>query len=137
MKLDAVAFVPSTTDVIKTMTFTITRTPQRLLLSNGDELAVETLDITLPFARKPVDLSDTIGGGELYKIHVTDVIHLSTFDYDQFANHLLGSYPWLAGKGGYVGMSGRLCVEVNCPGRPTLFVDPSGDTYARYVARLG
>ena len=43
---------------------------------------------------------------------------------------------WLAGKGGYVGQ-GRLCVEVHAPGRPYLYVDPSGGDYARYAARLG
>ncbi len=137
MRVNAIAFIPSRNEIIKTMTFTITRTPQRLVLSNGEEIAVETLDIKLPFARRPVDLSDTIGGGDLYKIHVTDVVHLSVFDYDEFANHLLGSYPWLAGKGGYINTSERLCVEVSCEGRPTLFVDPSGDTFAHYVARLG
>ena len=43
---------------------------------------------------------------------------------------------WLAGKGGYVDQ-GRLCVEVHAPGRPYLFIDPSGGDYPRYVARLG
>jgi len=33
--------------------------------------------------------------------------------------------------------NGRLCVEVHAPGRPYLYVDPSGGDYARYVARLG
>ena len=39
-------------------------------------------------------------------------------------------------KGGYVGQ-GRLCVEVYAPGRPYLYVDPTGGNYARYAARLG
>ena len=30
-----------------------------------------------------------------------------------------------------------MCVEVNAPGRPYLYVDPSGGDYARYAARLG
>ena len=46
------------------------------------------------------------------------------------------SRDWLSGKGGYVGEA-RLCVEVHAPGRPYLYVDPSGSDYARYVGRLG
>jgi hypothetical protein len=49
---------------------------------------------------------------------------------------MLVSRDWLAGKGGFVG-EGRLCIEIHAPGRPYLYVDPSGSDYARYVARLG
>nr|CUV31814.1 conserved protein of unknown function [Ralstonia solanacearum] len=44
------------------------------------------------------------------------------------------SRDWLRGKGG-----GRLgsyfCIEVTAPGRLTLYVNPEGSDYARYVAR--
>ena len=51
-------------------------------------------------------------------------------------SHLLIGEVIFGLKGGYIG-NGRLCVMVHAPGRPYLFIDPSGGDYARYVARLG
>ncbi len=59
-----------------------------------------------------------------------------TIQFDGFAMNLYKSRDWLKGKGGYYG-DGRLCVEVHAPGRPYLFIDPSGSDSGRYVARLG
>jgi hypothetical protein len=46
------------------------------------------------------------------------------------------SRDWLKGKGGDY-WDGRLCVMVHAPGRPYLFIDPSGGDSVRYLARLG
>ena len=116
------------------MTITIERTP-RTFTVDGNGIQVEELGIRLPFARKPVDLRDMSASGD-YIVYVTETRTMTPEEFDGFAANLLTSRDWLTGKGGYVG-NGRLCVEVHAPGRPYLYVDPSGGDYARYVARLG
>ena len=116
------------------MTITIERTP-RTFTVDGNDIQVEELGISLPFARKPVDLRDMSATGD-YIVYVTETRTMTPEEFDGFAANLLTSRDWLTGKGGYVG-NGRLCVEVHAPGRPYLYVDPSGGDYARYVARLG
>ena len=116
------------------MTITIERT-LRTFTVDGNGIQVEELGIRLPFARKPVDLRDMSATGD-YIVYVTETRTMTPEEFDGFAANLLTSRDWLSGKGGYVG-NGRLCVEVHAPGRPYLYVDPSGGDYARYVARLG
>ena len=119
---------------MSTMTITIERTP-RCLPFIDTTLLVEELSVRLPFARKPMDLQDMCASGD-YIVYVTETRTLSPEEFDEFAADLLASRDWLAGKGGFVGQ-GRLCVEVHAPGRPYLYVDPSGSDFARYIARLG
>jgi hypothetical protein len=119
---------------MNTMTLTVERTPRSLML-DGNTLQVEELSVTLPFARKPCDLSE-LGGGKPEKVLVTDTREMSITEFDEFASNLLRSRPWLSGKGGSNAM-GNFCVEVFAPGRPYLYINPEGGDYARYVARLG
>ncbi len=116
------------------MTLTIERTPQTVTVE-GKEIHVEALRLRLPFARKPADLHDMCASGD-YQVLVTETREMAPAEFDAFACTFMRSRDWLAGKGGYLG-EGRLCVEVHAPGRPYLYVDPSGSDYARYVARLG
>ena len=116
------------------MTITIERTP-RTLQFEGAAIEVEELSVRLPFTRKPADLSE-VGGEGNYKVFVTETREMTPTEFDVFASQLLKSHDWLNGKGGYLA-DGRLCVEVCASGRPTLYVDPSGGDYGRYVARLG
>jgi len=46
----------------------------------------------------------------------------------------LARREWLAGKGGWRGEI-RLAIAVVAPDRETLYVDPSGSDYGRYVGR--
>ena len=57
---------------------------------------------------------------------------LTTAEYDIFANTLLEDRDWLAGRGGHTDGHRRV-VEVSAPGCTTLYVDPSGGSYGRYV----
>jgi hypothetical protein len=116
------------------MSISIERTPLTLLWE-GQAIQVEQLGTRLPFARKPADLKYMSASGD-YEVYVTETRTMTPEEFDGFAANLLASREWLAGKGGYVGQ-GRLCVEVHAPGRPYLYVDPSGGDYARYTARLG
>ena len=92
------------------------------------------------FTRKPVDLHEVLATTPYDErpepVVISETRELTAAEYDVFAGTLLQDRDWLAGKGGYVGQ-GRLCVEVHAPGRPYLYVDPSGGDYARYAARLG
>lgn len=119
---------------MKTMTISIERKPVTLEV-DGQEIKVEELGVRLAFARKPADLKDMCASGEEV-VYVQETRNLTPDEFDAFARDLLASRDWLAGKGGYVGQ-GRLCIEVCAPGRPYLYVDPSGSDYGRYVARLG
>ncbi len=57
---------------------------------------------------------------------------LTAAEYDAFANTLLEDRDWLTGRGGHAN-GHRQVVEVSAPGRTTLYVDPSGGSYGRYV----
>jgi hypothetical protein len=119
---------------MKTTTIVIERTPMTIHF-DGQDINVEELSIRLPFGRKPSDITNIAATGN-NKVYVTETIELTSAEFDCFANALYKSHDWLKNKGGYY-ESGRLCVEVTAPGRPILFIDPSGSDYPRYVARLG
>ena len=57
---------------------------------------------------------------------------MTATEYDTFANTLLDDRDWLTGRGGHANGQ-RQVVEVSAPGRTTLYVDPSGGSYGRYV----
>lgn len=119
---------------MKTMTITIERKPLTIHF-DGKDMEVEALGIRLPFGRKPENMSE-IAGSEDCDVYITETREMEAAEFDIFAKNLLKSRDWLKGKGGYYG-EGRLCVEVHAPGRPYLFIDPSGSDYGRYVARVG
>ena len=114
----------------------VERTPLKLAI-DGQTIAVEQLGVRLPFARKPAHLrevSETSDRSNL--VYVIETREMTPAEFDALSSSLLRSREWLKGKGGYVG-AGRLCVEVRALGRPSLYIDPSGGDYPRYVARLG
>ena len=118
------------------MTITIKRTA-RTITFQGQTITVMELNVRLPFARKPADLSE-VGGEGNYKVFVTETREMTPAEYDIFASQLCKSRDWLSGKGGYLPLEdGRLCIEIRATDRPMLYVDPSGGDYGRYVARLG
>ncbi len=117
------------------MTITIERIPKTIQF-NGAPRIVEELGVELCFSRKPSTLSEVCGGEPPCRVLITEIREMTPTEFDIFAACLSASYDWLNGKGGYAGEA-RLCVEVRAPGRPFLYVDPSGGDYARYVARLG
>ena len=119
---------------MKALVITVERKPIEIPWDGGT-LQVEELSLRLPFARKPGNLREIAATGD-DAVYVTETVNLTPEEFDAFAATLLMSRDWLRGKGGYYAQ-GRLCVEVCAPGRPYLYVDPSGGDYARYVARLG
>ena len=88
------------------------------------------------FIRKPCSIdevhhnSDPSAPPEVITIEFRK--ELTATEYDAFANTLLEDRDWLAGRGGHADGHRRV-VEVSASGRTTLYVDPSGSSYGRYV----
>ena len=95
-----------------------------------------TTTIRARFTRKPCSIdevhhnSDPSAPPEVITIEFRK--ELAATEYDAFANTLLEDRDWLAGRGGHADGHRRV-VEVSAPGRTTLYVDPSGSSYGRYV----
>jgi hypothetical protein len=64
---------------------------------------------------------------------VTEELALSAIEYDSFLSFPLGRRSWLKGRGGWDKNGVRRAIALKCPGRITLYVDPSGYDYGRYV----
>ena len=92
--------------------------------------------IRVRFARKPCDLDEVLHNADpsapLEPIEIELHKELTEAEYDAFANTLLQDRDWLAGLGGHANGRRRV-VAVSAPGRTTVFVDPSGSSYGRYV----
>jgi hypothetical protein len=88
------------------------------------------------FTRKPSSLDEVLNNSDPSAppepITVEFRKELTTAEYDAFASTLLEDRDWLAGRGGHSN-GHRSVVEVSAPGRTTLYVDPSGGSYGRYV----
>ena len=88
------------------------------------------------FTRKPCNLDEVLHNTDPSSppesISIELRKELTTAEYDTFANTLLDDRDWLTGRGGHANGQ-RQVVEVNAPGRTTLYVDPSGGSYGRYV----
>ena len=95
-----------------------------------------TTTIRARFARKPCSLDEVLHNTDPSappeSITIECRKELTTPEYDAFANTLLDDRDWLAGRGGHTNGQ-RQVVEVSAPGRTTLYVDPSGGNYGRYV----
>ena len=97
---------------------------------------IMSTSIRARFTRKPCSIdevhhnSDPSAPPEVITIEFRK--ELTATEYDAFANTLLEDRDWLAGRGGHADGHRRV-VEVSAPGRTTLYVDPSGSSYGRYV----
>lgn len=104
-------------------------------------VTLQRLPMALPFARKAADLSE-LGGGGLQTVYVAQRVHVTPGEFDAFACRLCADAPaWLAqardALPAFGVAGGAVCVMVAAEGRPILFIDFQGYSYARYVARLG
>lgn len=93
--------------------------------------------VSLTFARKPADLHDVKAAmkdlsAEVFECQIAETVELSAGEYDAFTRLMYKNWDWLDGKGGYKN-SIRQVIAVTAPERETLYVDPSGSAYGRYV----
>ena len=95
-----------------------------------------TTTIRARFTRKPCSLDEVLHNTDPSAppepIAIELRKELTAAEYDAFASTLLEDRDWLAGRGGHSNGK-RSVVEVSAPGRTTLYVDPSGSSYGRYV----
>jgi len=88
------------------------------------------------FARKPEGIKEVQAIAQTsigrHQTVVAETKELTTLEYDIFISNFLRDRDWLKGKGGF---KNDICqaIEVTAPERDTLYVDPSGYSYARYV----
>lgn len=90
------------------------------------------------FVRKPCDLQEVLAicsavDKPAYPVSVEFQQTLTTREYDLFGQTLLKDRDWLKGRGGWLDNEVRRVVEVSAPDRTTLYVDPSGSAFGRYV----
>ncbi len=98
-------------------------------------MQIETIRVR--FTRKPCSLDEVLLNGDpdptASQVMVEKLVALSTAEYDEFAENLLVDRDWLKGLGGWLNKDERNSVMVTAPDRTTLYVDPSGSAYGRYV----
>ena len=101
------------------------------------EISNHANPLRVRFTRKPVDLQEVLAATPYDErpepVVISETRELTPAEYDVFANTLLQDRDWLAGKGGYLDHATRHVVEVKSENRKTLYVDPSGSAYGRYV----
>ena len=95
-----------------------------------------TTTIRARFTRKPCSLDEVLHNTDPSAppepIAIELRKELTAAEYDAFASTLLEDREWLTRRGGHANGQ-RQVVEVSAPGRTTLYVDPSGGSYGRYV----
>ena len=67
------------------------------------------------------------------EVVIAETVELSEVWYNAVCQNPLDDYIFLSGKGGYDDENHRQVVTLQCPGKPTLYVDPSGSSYCRYM----
>ena len=89
--------------------------------------------------RKPSDLDEVktitrANSDRLETVAVAETINLTPVEYRRVCRNPLNDYDFLKGKGGYCDEhSYRQVVEITADGQPTLYADPSGSSYCRYL----
>lgn len=88
--------------------------------------------------RKPMDFKEVVQITKekqncLETVRIEETVELSPADYRKVCQNPLKDYEFLKGKGGYDDGFMRKVVEIVCAGKQTLFVDPSGSSYCRYL----
>lgn len=88
--------------------------------------------------RKPSDIEEVRNLTQQYahqaeEAVIAETVHLSPAWYQAVCQHPLDNYIFLSGKGGYNEDNQRQVVVLKCDGQPTLYADPSGSSYCRYL----
>lgn len=98
---------------------------------------MDNATIMIKFARKPYDLESMRAAVRCTSTErrasvVVEAREMTAEEYDHFTRNFMRNHPWLDGKGGSLG--GRLqVIAVTAPERDTIYINPEGYSYARYV----
>ena len=89
--------------------------------------------------RKPSDLDEVksitrANSDRLETVAVVETINLTPAEHKRVCKSPLNDYGFLKGKGGYSDEHEyRQVVEITADGQPTLYADPQGASYCRYL----
>ena len=94
--------------------------------------------VKIYMVRKPSDIDEVKELCQRYnnqaeEVMVAGMVNLPPVWYNTVSRNPLDDYIFLSGKGGYDDENHRQVVALQCPGKPTLYVDPSGSSYCRYM----
>lgn len=94
--------------------------------------------VKIYMVRKPSDIDEVMElcrryNNQAEEVTVAETVNLPPVWYDAVCQNPLNDYIFLSGKGGYDDENHRQVVALQCPGKPTLYVDPSGSSYCRYM----
>lgn len=94
--------------------------------------------VKIYMVRKPSDIDEVMElcrryNNQAEEVTVAETVNLPPVWYDAVCRAPLGDYIFLSGKGGYDDENHRQVVALKCQGKPTLYVDPSGSSYCRYM----
>jgi hypothetical protein len=100
------------------------------------EKAMRTVETYM--VRKPCDFAEVESLCKQYArnaevVKVIETVDLTPEVYEKVCNNPMDDYEFLARKGGYDDDEMRMVIELKCPEKPTLYVDPSGSSYCRYM----
>jgi hypothetical protein len=93
--------------------------------------------VTVRFARKPGSLQEMMAeinspGCEVATCEIAETVEFTTEQYDNFTRLIYKDWPWLEGRGG--DLNGvRQVIAIMAPERETLYANPEGYSYARYI----
>ncbi len=87
--------------------------------------------------RKPSDIQEVLKMSTRYPeraeiVVITETIDLTPEQYREVQKNPLCDYEFLKGKGGY-NDGWRTGVALTCKGKQTLYADPTGSSYCRYL----
>ena len=93
--------------------------------------------VKIYMVRKPSDIEEVMELCQRYNVQaeevmVAETVNLPPVRYNAVCRNPLDDYIFLSGKGGY-DENHRQVVAIQCHGKPTLYVDPSGSSYCRYM----
>lgn len=93
--------------------------------------------VKIYMVRKPSDIDEVMELCQRYNVQaeevmVAETVNLPPVRYNAVCRNPLDDYIFLSGKGGY-DENHRQVVAIQCHGKPTLYVDPSGSSYCRYM----
>lgn len=91
--------------------------------------------------RKPSNIDEVLNKAEEYPpvfevAEIAETINLTPKQYKAICKRPFDNYDFLTGKGGYEvydGIEYRQVIALACEGEQTLYVDPSGSSYCRYL----
>lgn len=100
------------------------------------EIIIKTVKTYM--VRKPSDIEEIRNLTQQYahqveEVVIVETVHLSPVWYQAVCQRPLDNYIFLSGKGGYNDDNKRQVIALKCDGQPTLYADPSGSSYCRYL----